>query len=166
MLTGVFAARNIAGANYDVWSVNVEQEYHEEGPSREVGSFGRDVPQRLAVPDSVADLVEAAFARLDPVALGAAFGAVGGLVLFVSTLALLVQSGVMVGKNLSLLSNFVWGYSVSWTGAFWGATQMGLAGYLFGYTVATLRNWGVSAYAALLRRRAQAESSRDLLDQV
>lgn len=30
MLTGVFAARNIAGARYDVWGVNVEQEYHEE----------------------------------------------------------------------------------------------------------------------------------------
>ncbi|MBI5863912.1 MAG: NAD(P)/FAD-dependent oxidoreductase [Planctomycetes bacterium] len=34
MLTGVFAARNIAGGNYaahDIWSVNVEQEYHEHG---------------------------------------------------------------------------------------------------------------------------------------
>lgn len=30
MLTGVYAARNIAGADYDVWSVNTELEYHEE----------------------------------------------------------------------------------------------------------------------------------------
>ena len=30
MLTGVYAARNILGEKYDVWSVNTEQEYHEE----------------------------------------------------------------------------------------------------------------------------------------
>jgi protoporphyrinogen oxidase len=31
MLTAVLAARNILGGRYDLWQVNVEQEYHEEG---------------------------------------------------------------------------------------------------------------------------------------
>jgi protoporphyrinogen oxidase len=31
MLTAMLAVRNIAGGSYDVWGVNVEQEYHEEG---------------------------------------------------------------------------------------------------------------------------------------
>ena len=31
MLTGMLAARNIQGANFDLWDVNVEQEYHEAG---------------------------------------------------------------------------------------------------------------------------------------
>jgi protoporphyrinogen oxidase len=31
MLTAMLAARNILGASYDLWQVNVEQEYHEEG---------------------------------------------------------------------------------------------------------------------------------------
>jgi hypothetical protein len=31
MLTAMLAARNILGARYDLWQVNVEQEYHEEG---------------------------------------------------------------------------------------------------------------------------------------
>jgi protoporphyrinogen oxidase len=31
MLAGVFAARNVLGGRYDVWSVNTEQEYHESG---------------------------------------------------------------------------------------------------------------------------------------
>src|SRR5262249_31869683 len=31
MLTGVYAARNLVGERYDVWSVNTEMEYHEEG---------------------------------------------------------------------------------------------------------------------------------------
>ena len=30
MLTGVYAARNIMGAAYDLWEVNVERSYHEE----------------------------------------------------------------------------------------------------------------------------------------
>ncbi|MEL6242553.1 MAG: NAD(P)/FAD-dependent oxidoreductase [Pseudomonadota bacterium] len=30
MLTAMFAARNVAGANEDIWSVNVERSYHEE----------------------------------------------------------------------------------------------------------------------------------------
>ena len=31
MLTAMLAARNILGAKYDLWQVNVDQEYHEEG---------------------------------------------------------------------------------------------------------------------------------------
>src|SRR5262249_31258957 len=31
MLTAILAARNILGGHYDLWKVNVEQEYHEEG---------------------------------------------------------------------------------------------------------------------------------------
>ncbi|HZO52736.1 MAG TPA: hypothetical protein VFB63_08470, partial [Bryobacteraceae bacterium] len=31
MLTGVFAARNILGAHYDLWEANVDEEYLEEG---------------------------------------------------------------------------------------------------------------------------------------
>ena len=31
MLTAMLAARNILGGHYDLWQVNVEQEYHEEG---------------------------------------------------------------------------------------------------------------------------------------
>ncbi|HEY0407793.1 MAG TPA: NAD(P)/FAD-dependent oxidoreductase [Pyrinomonadaceae bacterium] len=30
MMTGLLAARNILGANYDLWETNAEQEYHEE----------------------------------------------------------------------------------------------------------------------------------------
>jgi len=30
ILTGLYAARNVLGADYDIWEVNTEQEYHEE----------------------------------------------------------------------------------------------------------------------------------------
>jgi hypothetical protein len=31
MLTAMLAVRNMLGANHDLWQVNVDQEYHEEG---------------------------------------------------------------------------------------------------------------------------------------
>jgi protoporphyrinogen oxidase len=171
MLTGVYAARNLAGANYDVWSVNVEKEYHEEGPARAEVTGDRAVPmpvptQPATAPLSPDELVEAAFARLDPVALGTSLGLVAGIGLFLATATLLLQGGVMVGKTLSLLSYFFWDYSVTWRGAVQGFLQAGIGGFGLGFTIATLRNWGVNAYASLLRRRAEAEASRDLLDQV
>ncbi len=30
MLTAMLSAENILGANHDLWTINVEQEYHEE----------------------------------------------------------------------------------------------------------------------------------------
>jgi protoporphyrinogen oxidase len=171
MLTGVYAARNIAGADYDVWSVNVDQEYHEEGPAKDVSLGERAVPTAVRREPAGAEmspdeLVEAAFARLDPVALGASLGVAAGLLLFLATALLLIQGGVEVGKNLSLLSHYLWGYSVTWPGALRGFLQAGIGGFAFGYLVATLRNWGVAAYAFLLKRRAEAEASRDLLDKL
>lgn len=172
MLSAVFAARNVAGANYDVWSVNVEREYHEEGAVQEVPAADRAIPKPVApaptepAPLTPAELVEAAFARLDPLALGAAIGTGAGLALFLATAGLLVQGGAMVGKTLNLLGYYLYGYGVSWPGAFWGFAQAWIGGFGLGFVVANLRNWGVSAYAYLLKRRAEAEAGRDLLDKV
>ena len=38
MYTAMLTVENILGADHDIWSVNVEEEYHEEG------STGRDAP--------------------------------------------------------------------------------------------------------------------------
>ena len=40
MLTAMLAVKNIFGANYDLWKVNAEQEYHEEKSSE--SSFSHD----------------------------------------------------------------------------------------------------------------------------
>jgi protoporphyrinogen oxidase len=170
MLAGVYAARNLVGAEYDIWSVNTEQAYLEEGrvPSAPVE---RAVPMRVrpaapAVSPLSDQIIEAAFARLDPVALGAAFGVVAGGSLFLATTLLLLKGGVFVGRNLSLLTNYLYGFSVTWSGALIGLVEAGIGGFLLGYSTARLRNWGLAAYASLLRRRAAAEARRDLLDKV
>jgi protoporphyrinogen oxidase len=47
MLTGVYAARNIVGEQYDVWSVNTEMDYHEAGQVADTPASDRLVPTRV-----------------------------------------------------------------------------------------------------------------------
>lgn len=48
MVTAVYAARNIGGADLDVWDVNVEEEYHEEVRDQDKRYGDRAVPQPLS----------------------------------------------------------------------------------------------------------------------
>jgi protoporphyrinogen oxidase len=56
MLTAILAARNILGGRYDLWQVNVEQEYHEEGGAitaeemRKLEATQPLAPQRRSTP--------------------------------------------------------------------------------------------------------------------
>ena len=171
MLTGVYAARNILGEKYDVWSVNTEQEYHEE--SRVGGGMvgERLVPTPLepvsALPSRSSDaVIEAAFAKLDPLALGVAVSAVSGVGLFLATVVLLLQGGPMVGATLSLLAHYLVGYEVTWKGACIGLVEAAVVGFVLGYLGARLRNWSMTAYAFVLKRYAEAQARRTLLDKV
>jgi protoporphyrinogen oxidase len=168
MLTAIYAARNIVGEQNDVWSVNTEMEYHEEVKSaRPGGSIGdRLTPTRVVVPASPDEVIETVFARLDPVALGAAFGMVSALALFLASATLLFKGGPDVGRNLRLLGHYLIGFDVTWAGALLGAAEVGIGGFALGFLVAWLRNWLLAAYAYLARRRAEAEAQRDLLDKV
>jgi hypothetical protein len=175
MLTAVYAARNVVGEKNDVWSVNTEMEYHEEArvkpstskaPPAEAAQAAvraagdRMVPRRLT-PE---ELIEAAFAKLDAVALGTAVGIVAGLGLFIATIALLLKGGPVVGPTLSLMNNLLLGFSVTLPGAVIGLVEASVGGFMLGYSFASLRNVGIDAYAWLLQRRAMAESERSLLD--
>ena len=177
MLTGVYAARNAVGANYDIWSVNVEKEYHEEGKAEDGAAAkpraagDRLTPARVAPAGSVEgmtpdEIIEIAFAKLDAVSMGAALGIVAGLGLFAATAFLLLQGGPMVGKTLNLLGNYLPGFEVRWSGAFKGLLTAGAGGFLVGYVGAWLRNHAMSAYTHLVKRRADAEDSKDILDKV
>jgi protoporphyrinogen oxidase len=175
MLTAVYAARNIVGEKHDVWAVNTEMEYHEE--ERVKASAAKPVAARIETASAAAtgdrqvprrltpeELIEAAFAKLDPVALGVALGTVGGLSLFIATVTLLLKGGPVVGPTLALLNNVLLGFSVTWRGALLGLVETSLGGFAIGYLFASLRNLGIDAYGWLLQRRAMAESQRNLLD--
>ena len=149
MVTGVYAARNIDGASLDLWHVNVEQEYHEEGAGAAEGD--RLTPQAV-VPPSLEERLRQAFARYDPVALGGAIGIVGALGLFVATAVLLLLPHEPKGPTLSLLGNYLFSYEVSWAGSMVGSAEAGVLGFGFGWILARLINTVVAAVEATLRR--------------
>ncbi len=137
MVTGVYAARNITGSDYDIWDVNVEEDYHEE--QRSAASGDRLVPQPVAVPP-LEQRIREAYARFDEVALGAAIGTVSGLGLLLATALLLIWGREPIGPNLSLLGNFLLGYQVSWSGAVVGLVEGALGGFALGWLLARMTN--------------------------
>jgi hypothetical protein len=162
----VYAARNIAAGHeeYDIWGVNVEEEYHEEvheGESK-AASGDRMVPQPPAEP-TVDDLVSQAFARFDAVALGGAVGVAAVLGLFLATAVLLVRGGENVGANLSLLGSYFLGFDARWGGAFLGMFEAGIGGFAFGWLLAKLINLLIAAEELRIVRRIE-EQAVDLFE--
>jgi hypothetical protein len=89
--------------------------------------------------------------RLNATIHGIVFGLVVGLIIFLSTLWLVIKGGVVVGPNLSLLGQFFIGYDVSLLGSFIGFGYGFLTGFLIGYFIATLYNWIVDLREKLAR---------------
>ena len=165
MVTAIYAARNIAGADYDVWGVNVEEEYHEEASaSQSNGASGdRLVPQRLEE-SRAARVLREAFARYDAIALGFALAIPTAFGLFVATAILLIKGGPAVGANLTLLSNYIVGFQVSWAGAFIGLVEAGVLGFGFGWAMAKLINAVVGWQERALIRRLERHLVFEALD--
>ncbi len=162
MMTAVLAVENIVGASHDVWSVNVDDEYHEEvrEESAQPASGDRLVPGRAELP-TPEEQVLSAFARYDPVALGAAVGAVAGFGLFLATAILLLRGGILVGNNLSLLANYFLGYDVTWVGALIGLGEAALGGFAFGWLLARTINAVVGIHETALIRRLELARTMD-----
>ena len=118
------------------------------------------MPGRADLP-TAEEQVLAAFARYDPVALGAAVGAVTGLGLFLVTAILLLRGGILVGNNLSLLANYFLGYDVTWTGALIGLGEAAFGGFVFGWLLARTINAVVGAHETALIRRLELSRTLD-----
>ncbi|MDO9117012.1 MAG: NAD(P)/FAD-dependent oxidoreductase [Nitrospira sp.] len=172
MLTGVYAAGNILGDKRDVWAVNTEKEYHEEERATQPNTGDRLVPTRVsvsvdeAVEEAEDAVIEVAFAKIDPLALGLAVGVVSGLGIFLASAVLLLRGGAAPGPNLSLLGNYLFGFEVTWAGAVIGLVEAGLLGFAVGALAAGLRNWTLTGYAKFVRWRAERDERRHLLDKM
>ncbi len=151
MLTGLLAARVVAGEDHDVWDVNVDPEYHEEGRGA-----GRATPEAARRP-SLEGLLGRAFARYDPVALGAAVGSVLAAGLFLLTAVTLLQDADS-GIPLSLLGHYLYGYEATWTGALIGVGEGLARGFVWGYTLAVLINRMVGWQETVLESELEALS--------
>jgi protoporphyrinogen oxidase len=150
MLTGMLAARNVAGEEHDVWAVN--EEYHEEGAARD-----RLTPA-AARQRSLEEVLAGAFARYDARALGAAVGVVLGVGLFLATALALIHEPGDPGRVLSLLGQYLLGYEVSWAGAGIGLLSAGTGGFAFGWLLARMINGLIGWEESLLRRQIVART--------
>jgi len=151
MLTGMFAVRNLmVGEQNDLWSVNVDQEYHEEI---------RDTTEPLVedITQVLQDALARAFPKLDEMALGLSLGIAVGTLLWLATLILVLRGGDLVGPNLSLLSHYFPGYSVTLSGSVFGLVYGFVMAFLGGWVFACLRNTVVFLYTATVQRRADRQ---------
>ena len=160
MLTGILAVRNLVlGEKHDIWSVNTDQEYHEESSDAITEREVQDVAQVL---QQVLPLV---FPKLDRVALGLALGATAGGLLFLVTLALAIGRGGVHSFPWQLLSQYFPGYNdVTLWGSVLGLVYGFLAGFVGGWGFACLRNIALFLTLALIHRRAEWRLLRRLLE--
>jgi len=136
----------------------VETEYHEEGEGAKAES-----PEDEGA--ELRELIDASFARYDPVALGAAVAVVLGVGLFLATAVLLLQNGDgPVGPNLSLLGAYFLGYTVSWTGAILGLVEASFFGFLFGWVLAQLINALVAREQRVLTKRIEGACAMQMIE--
>jgi len=101
------------------------------------------------------------FVRVDRVALGLAVGVVGGMGLFVATLALVLMGGPVMGPTLGLLGQYFPGYSVTTLGSVIGLFYGCITGFVVGWLFAALRNAIVFIYLVAIYRSWQL---RQILD--
>jgi protoporphyrinogen oxidase len=143
MLTGMLATRNLAcGESHDLWQVNTEEEYQEEirwtkTRATVYGTFSR------------------VFAKVDPVALGTAFGLVGGLALFLATLIQVLAGPPAAWPSLWLLDQFFPHYGITPTGSVFGLGYGFASGFVVGWVSATVRNLSVLFSMAAIDRSAR-----------
>lgn len=155
MLTGMLAVRNLMlGEKSDLWSVNTDQEYHEEVHVEAEPGIGELIEGALA----------RAFPKLDRVAFGLSLGVVAGMLLFLATLALVLKGGDTVGPRLQLLSQYFPGYRVTALGSVLGLTYGFASGFIGGWGFAFVRNTSMFLYLAAINRGAERRLLQKLFD--
>jgi hypothetical protein len=105
-----------------------------------------------------------AFAPLHRLALGVASGVVMGGMIFFATIILLVKGGYPVGPNLALLGEFMFGYTVTFPGAFIGFAWGFGIGFFLGWGFAVAHNIAIWAWLVVIRSRAEMDQYGDFLD--
>jgi hypothetical protein len=153
MLAGLYAARNVAGAELDLWGINEDLSFHEEVRRDEERPEVRDRLTPSRVEPDPGRLLESAFARYDEVAMGGAVGVTASAGLAVATAVMLLGTGQDFIPMLSLLGNYLFGFEVSWPGLLVGMVEAGVLGFGLGWVTAKLVNLSITIFERDLERR-------------
>jgi protoporphyrinogen oxidase len=151
MLTGILAARNISGANYNLWEVNEEESYLEESKDE----AGRLLSEKL---------VKNAFARVHKLAFAVSVGAVWGLVVFMATLWGAIAGDDRLRGAMRLLSEYFSGYTVTVQGAFIAFGYTFFWGLLTGWFFAYVRNLSIAFFLYRTKKKVEDLALRDFFD--
>jgi hypothetical protein len=120
-------------------------------------------PSRPA--DPVKHPVQYLFAPIHKRALGLALGLTAGLVVFAVT-AFHVIARPADGLSIELLSQYFYGYDVTWRGAFVGLWWAFVAGFAAGWFLAFLRNLVLATWLLVVRAKASLAQTKDFLDHI
>jgi protoporphyrinogen oxidase len=160
MLTGMLAVRNLLyNEQNNLWQVNAEQEYHEE-------LVLNQILDTETVTHVVDEILDGAFPKLDPLALGMSLGIVAGVGLLLATLLMSMTGGDLSGKTLTLLGQFYPGYTVTAVGGLVGLVYGFLTGFVLGWGYAFLRNAMTAVYLVSLHRSAQQSVMRQFFEHI
>ncbi len=116
------------------------------------------------VEGNLEDLLQAAFACYDEVALGGAVGITASLGLAAATAAMLWRSNEGFVPMLSLLGNYLFGYEVSWPGMAVGVVEAGLLGFGLGWIAARLSNLLIGAFERDFERKLATLTTLETMD--
>jgi hypothetical protein len=78
---------------------------------------------------------------------------------------LAVKGGPAVGRNLQLLSQYFYGYTVTIRGAFIGFGYSFFWGFLFGWLFAYLWNFLIGLFVYRVKKRIELLKFKNFLDQ-
>ena len=95
-------------------------------------------------------------------ALGGAIGVTAAAGLFLLTIVQLLADPT--GLPIGLLSQFFYGYSLTWAGACIGAAWAGAVGFLCGWLLGLTHNLTINAWVCLVRMRAELSQRRNFID--
>jgi hypothetical protein len=98
-------------------------------------------------------------------AFGIAVGATAGTLIFLVT-AFHVIVNPPNALNIALLGQYLYGYEVTWRGAFIGLGWGLATGFVAGWFVAFVRNLVVTVTVFALKTRAELEQTSDFLDHI
>ena len=117
-------------------------------------------PQQRPAPAAFEPL----FARAHKRALGVAVGLTVGLSVFIITM---VHVGLAIdGLEIGLLSQYFYGYTVTWSGAFIGLAWGFVTGFIAGWMLGFVHNFTVGFWMFLVRTRNDLKSTTNFLDHI
>ncbi|MFC1837101.1 NAD(P)/FAD-dependent oxidoreductase [Thermodesulfobacteriota bacterium] len=146
MQTGILAAKNCCGENYDLWEVNEDRSYLEED---------KRVPEKVLI---------RVFARMDKLAFATAVGTICGLLVLSATLWIISRGGDVLNSHLRLLAQYFIGYTVTVKGGFIAFGYSFFWGFLIGWLFAYLRNLFLAIYIYNVKRKIELLSLKDFFD--